>query len=170
MLLYKRNYERKLISLRISFIALTSISVYFYTNKISGLVYLSALALVLLSFYVIKNFSEYEDSFEITKFYFFGLFTKKWRFDKMDNIRLKLPTQNFGDEFEAPSFDDASHTGLGCLPFTFFMFFPPRITHMKFLIQSFDDVGKTLKQVSIFLDRNEYNIMQNIISRNRDLS
>ena len=163
MIIYTRNIDRKLISLRSLFVALCIICLYAFPNNFLNLGYFISILLILLSIVVVKNFIIFTDSFQITKFYFFGLIKRKWQFERGENIQIKSYGSDFGQEGEVPDFGD-SETGVGCLFYIISIFNPPKITYKEFTIQVLGKAG-ALKRVQILLNQEEYNLLETFINK-----
>ncbi len=165
MIIYKRNFECRLFSLRIVFVILMLICIFSFSKHFPILIFFSFALLSLLSVSVIKDFEVRENSLEISKFYFFGLIKRKWCFYVTEDIKVSSISADFGEEFDPPSFDAWDFPDLGCLTSVFFVFFPPKITHKKFRIETLGGSKQVLKHVAIFLNKNEYNLLKTFTSR-----
>ena len=109
---------------------------------------------------VVKEIIVLSDSFQITKYYFFGFIKRKWKFDKSETIYFKSYGSGFGREGDIPNLDDSA-SGLGCL-FTIFCAFvePPLITKKEFTIEMINDSNVVIKGVQIFLNEQEFIFLQ----------
>ncbi len=164
MLIYKRNIQKKLISLRGSFVILGTTCFYAFINNVSNLIYFSSLIIITLSILVIKDFVIFQSSLQITKFYFFGLIKKEWHFGKNENIQLKSDSSSFGDEGDISNFDSEEAATVGCLFSIYGIFFPPQISSKEFTIEVLSYSKKVIKRVHIFLNKKEFNFLQALIS------
>ncbi len=81
MIIYKRAIEKRLLSLRVSFIVLSAICALSFIYDYDKVGYLASVLLFTLIFIVVKDFTVSSDSFQISKFYFFGLIKRSWRFN-----------------------------------------------------------------------------------------
>ena len=133
---------------------------YHYNN----LGYFIAVVFITASIIVIKNLAVLSDSFEISKYYFFGLVKRAWQFNKDENIKVSSFGSDFGQDGDIPDIDGGA-SGIGCLFMIFSIFVPPKITKKEFKIEKFDDTNNLLKRVRIILDRSEFNYLQAFVSR-----
>ena len=162
MIIYKRNIDKRLLSLRLTFFVFGAICFFAFKYHYDNLGYFIAVALITLSIIVVKDFIVSFDSFSISKYYFFGLIKWRWRFNKEDKIKASSFGSDFGQDGEIPDYDyEASE--LGCLFSIFSTFVPPKITMKKFKVGKFDEFNRPLKSVHILLDKPEFNYLQKFI-------
>ncbi len=160
MVIYKRNIYKKLLSLRIVFFVLiTSFLLSFKYNQ-SNLGYFTSVVLITLSIIVIKDFIVFEDSFQVSKYYFFGLIKRKWQFNKSDNINVTSSCSEFGQDDNMPNIDDSIGSGLGCLFTIFFIFKPSKIVNRQFNFEQLDETFTHIKSVNVALDNNEFGFVK----------
>ncbi len=76
--------------------------------------YFIALIFVALSIIVVDDFVVFTDSFQITKYYFFGLIGRSWRFTAEDNIKVSPFGSDFGQDGDIVDMDDTV-VGIGYL-------------------------------------------------------
>ncbi|MCW3110406.1 MAG: hypothetical protein JWQ09_4912 [Segetibacter sp.] len=164
MIIYQRNFKKRLRSLRILFVTLVCLCFYTFIRHILILEYVSTALFISLSLLVVKDFSFSQDSLQITKFYFFGFIKMKWLFDKTENIKVTSSSPNFGEEFDPPSFNAWETATLGCIASILFTFFPPRVTHKKFTIESLDNSGKVIRHVQLLINKEEYGLLKTLIT------
>ena len=164
MIIYQRNFDKQLRSLRILFAALICAFSYAFVKHIIILDYVLTFLFVSLSLLVVKDFSFSPGYLEIKKFYFFGIIKRKWCFDKTENIKVTSSNPDFGEEFDPPSFDDWETPTLGCLASILFTIFPTRVTHKKFTIESLEGSEKVTKRVQILINKEEYGLLKTLIT------
>ena len=162
MIIYKRYIDKRLLSLRLTFFMLATICLFAFKYHYDNLGYFIAVVFITLSIIVVKGFTVWSDSFLISKYYFFGLIKKTWRFNKGENIKLSSFGSDFGQDGDVPDIDNIA-SGVGCLFSIFGMFVPPKITSKEFKVEKFDEASKLLNSVSVFLDRPEFNYLQTYI-------
>lgn len=163
MIIYKRNIDKKLLGLRLSFFILGSICFFAFTYHHESLGYITAVAIISLNFIVVKNFMVSSDSLQISKYYFFGLINRNWQFNKGDNIKISSFSLDFDEDDHSPYVDDGN-SGIGCLFFLYSSVVPPKITRKEFKIEKFDLSNHRLKRVHILLDSYEYKCLRKFIS------
>jgi hypothetical protein len=164
MIIYKRYIDKKLLILRLTFFILGTISFFAFKSHYDNLGYFITVVLITLSIIVVKDFIVLIDSFLISKYYFFGLIKRTWRFDKDENIKISSFGSDFGQEGDIPDIDQTA-SGLGCLFSIFSVFAPPKITNREFKIEKFDEINNLLNRVHILLDKPEYEFLQTFIHR-----
>lgn len=163
MIIYNRNIDKKLLSLRLSFFILGLICFFAFNDHHESLGYIIIVALLSMSGIVVKNFIVSYDSLQISTYYFFGLINRTWQFNKGDNIKISSFSLDFEEDDDIASVDDGG-SGIGCLFFLFSSIIPPKITRREFKIEKFDLSNQRLKRVHILLDRYEYKCLQKFIS------
>ena len=164
MIIYKRNIGNRLLSLRLSFFILCLICFLAFIYSYDKLGYFIALTLATMRIIVVKGFIIYLDSFQVSKFYFFGLFKRKWHFNKSENIRVLPLGSDFGEDGVAPNVDDGG-SGLGCLFSIFSMFSPPTITKKEYKVENLNETNDKINSTRILLDRPELNYLDSFIRR-----
>ena len=163
MIFYRRNIYNKLIVLR-GLSIVTGILCYLSLDKgIVNLGYFLAVVLVFLSIVVIKNLVVFPDSFQVKKIYFFGVFPVNWNFRKDERVVLHSYTSEFEEEDDADGFSHMETTA-GCLFYIYAVFGKQnRITHRKFSIKKEISKSGFLGEVEIFLSKEEYQLIKDII-------
>ena len=162
MIIYKRYIDKRLWSLRLSFFIFGAICFFAFKYHNENLGYFISVVLITLSLIGIKDFVVCSDSFQISNYYFFGLISRTWRFNKGDNVNVSTSGQDFGQDGDVPLIEDTAH-GLGCLFSLFSIFVPPKITRKYFKIEKFDEFNKLSKSVYVLLDRPESNYLQTFV-------
>jgi hypothetical protein len=160
MIIYERNINKKLFSLRIVFFLLVTSSLLAFQYNHTNLGYFLSVVTITLSIIVIKDFIVFEDSFQICKYYFFGLIKRKWEFNKSSNINVTSYDSEFWQNDDMPNIDDSSGTGLGCLFSIFFIFKPSKIVNRQFNFELLDETFKHLKSVHVALNNNEFGFVK----------
>ena len=164
MIIYQRNFEKRLRSLRILFVALVCLCFYAFIRHILILEYVLPALFISLSLLVVKDFSISQNSLQITKFYLFGFIKRKWLFNKSEIIKVTSSTVDFGQEFEPPCFDTVETATLGCITSMLFTLLPPRVTHKKFTIECLDNSGKVIRYVQLLISKEEYSLLHTLIT------
>ena len=160
MHVYKRNVDKKLTSLRACFVILILLGTFSVLNKNQNLAYLIGTFTLFGGLITISSFQVYLTSFVIVKYYFFGLIAFRSNFANTDKIDISPKKFSFQGTPNIPSTEDGS-TGLsalyGCL-------YPslgnPKIGKIKFELSKINIEGQKQDTVSIFLDIQEYQILQ----------
>jgi hypothetical protein len=116
-----------------------------------------------VSIIVVKDFEVYPESFQISKYYLFGLIKRKWQFNRGDKIEITSFDSEFGAEGD-PVDTDITGTGLGCIVSIFSAFMPSTVIRKGFNIEMFNEEKELLKRVHIVLDKPEYNYLKTFIS------
>jgi hypothetical protein len=155
MIIYKRYIDKRLWSLRLTFFILGTICFFAFKYYHDNLGYFIAVVLITLSIIVVKDFIVCSHSFSISKYYFFGLIRKTWRFNKGDNVKVSSFGSDFGQDGEITVHDDTV-SGLGCLFSIFSIFLPSKITMKEFKLEKFDEFNSHTKNVYILLNRPEF--------------
>jgi len=160
MIIYKRNTDKKLLSLRVVFFVLVICCLFTFKYSYSNLGYFLLVIFITLSIIVIKNFMVFENSFQISKYYFFGLVKLKWEFNKSDNINVTSYDSDFGQDDDMPNIDDSTGTGLVCISSIFYIFKPSKIIYRQFNFELLDQNFTYLKSVNVALDDHEFNFVK----------
>ncbi|MFT3704158.1 MAG: hypothetical protein QM802_17455 [Agriterribacter sp.] len=164
MIIYKRHIEKRLLALRLSIFILGAICILAFKFQNENLGYFIAVILILFSIIVVKDFEVRPNSLKISKYYFWGLFCRRWEFNKEDNIKVSSLGLDFGQEGDTPDFDDAG-AGIGCLFSIFSLFAKPKITMKQFKIDKFDESNIHLKSVRILLNRSEFKYLETFVNQ-----
>ena len=161
MIIYKRNIERKLNSLRLLFVIFLTSGFLLFAKEHSNFGWLIAILFIFFSLIVVTDLRAEINSLTIVKHFFFGFIPIKWRFDKGDKLIIRSDGTNFDDE--APIPDAGDHAGLGAL-FGCIMpvFVKTRIGSIEFAIQKIKKNGKTTHKLFIFLNAAEYKMLQDV--------
>lgn len=157
-MMYERNNHLRLLILRLSLIVLGTICSLAFMFNNQNLGYFIIVIILSLSFIVVNGFSVQDDSFQISRYYFFGIFKKRWQFHKVDHLKISSFGPGFGEDGNSSYLDDGE-TGLGCLFSLFTLFVPPKIQRREFKIESFTDTNDRQSTVSIILNKEEYNYL-----------
>lgn len=161
---YKRNIGKKLFFLRFLFVLALITSIFSAIFNLSNLVYFVMVVSITIGCIVVKDFIVLQDSFEITKYYFFGLIKKRLHFEKNEIITLSSSSLDFG-QTDDTGISDIDDFGIGCLPFLFFLFFPPVTKERRFEIKKTSESGVSLGRVRIFLNQYEFNFLRHSFGR-----
>jgi hypothetical protein len=161
MIIYKRNIEKRLLSLRLALLILGGVSLLAFKYHHDNLGYFVTVVIITLSIIVVKDVAISVDSFSVSKYYFFGLVKWTWNFNKDNNIKLSSFGSDFGQDGES-SFHDDTGTGIGCLFMIFEVFLPPKIVMKQFKIEKLDN---PTKRVDILLDKYEFDNLQQFIKQ-----
>ena len=159
MIIYKRDIGRKLLSLRILLFILGTVCFLAFHYQYNNLGYFIAVVLILLSIIVVKNFIVFQDSFQISKYYFFGLIRFRWKFNLEEKFKILSLGADFGGEGDVLNTEpDAA----GCLLLVLSVFFPSGsgVIKKEFRIERSGKVNTPFSRVHIFLDRVEFNYLQ----------
>jgi len=159
IIIYKRNIEKRVFSLRLVFLILGTGCFLAFNYHYDSLGYFVSVILITLSIIVVKDVAISVDSFLVSKYYFFGLIKWTWNFNKGNNIKLSSFGSDFGQDGES-SFHDDTATGLGCLFMILEVFSPPKIVMKEFKIEKIDSPSK---RVYILLDKYEFDNLQKLI-------
>lgn len=159
---YKRYIYNRLLSLRLSFFTLGIICFLAFKYHHDDLGYFITVVLLTLSIIVVKDLIVCTDSFQISKYYFFGLIKRTWQFNKGENIKVSSFGSDFGQDGDIPYIDDSA-SGLGCLFSIFSIFVPPKIIKKEFNVEKFGETNNLLNRVNILLDRPEFNYLKKFI-------
>lgn len=164
MLSYKRNITAKLLSLRLSFFVLVIACFLLFKFQYESAGYFLVAILLALSIIVVKGLEVYNDSFQIIKYYFFGLISWKWRFNKKDIVRVTPvdPDPAGGDDIDA----GAVVPEAGCLFLFISIFGPPKNNNEVFNVGKFDEIGKAIRIVKVRLNEQELNLLLPFIKQN----
>ena len=162
MIIYKRDIERRLLSLRLLFLILGTACFFAFKYHYDNLGYFILVVLIFMSIIVVRDFKVYSESFQISKYYLFGLIKRQWQFNKGSKIEITSFDSEFGAEGD-PVDLDSTGTGLGCLVSIFSGFMPSRVTKRRFNIEMFSEANKLLKRVHIVLEKPEYNYLKTFI-------
>ena len=168
MLIYDRHIEKRLLGLRISFFILVTAFVLAFINHNEKPVYFISVVLFSLSFISIKKFIVSKDSFQISKFYFFGLIKRTWIFKKSDNIKVSTFGTDFGEEGDFPFVDSGDSAPLSIISF-FFIVARPKITMNEFKVEKFDETNWLISSVRILLNKDEFNYLNSFIRQQNNL-
>lgn len=163
MVLYKRDIFKKLLCLRLSFLVLLIGCLFAFTHDASGFGYMSAFVAILMSVIVVDDLRVLSDSFEVIKYYFFGLIKTTKRFEKNRIITNKPIGPDFG-EYKEILVDDASDSGLGCLLSLFFFGLSPQIIKKEFYIEMLDARNSVVKSAYVLLDIQEFGLLKAFFS------
>ena len=162
MQIYKRNIQKKLFSLRLILIFLVIFGALLFANKNYNVLYLIGVFFVFLNLIVVKDFRVSLNSFEIVKYFFFGLIPISWSFEKTDVITIKSDGSIFGSDAEVPD-TDQGHTLAGILFGCLYpIFVRPKIGVIEFSIHKIESNGKVSGKVLIFLNANEFRMAEAI--------
>ena len=162
MQIYKRNIEKKLFSLRLILIFLVIFGALLFANKNYNVLYLIGVFFVFLNLIVVKDFRVSLNSFEIVKYFFFGLIPISWSFEKTDNITIKSDGSIFGSDAKVPDTDQGNTLAgilFGCL---YPIFVRPKIGVIEFSIHKIESNGKVSGKVLTFLNANEFRMAEAI--------
>jgi hypothetical protein len=162
MMIYKRYVDKKLLSLRLSFFILVPTCFLAFKYLYNNLGYFIAVTLITISIIVVKEFIVFSDSFQISKYYFFGLIKRNWQFNKAENIRISSFGSDFGEDGDIPD-NDPTASGIGCLFSIFSVFMPPKIVKKEFKIEALNKSNNLIKRTNIFLDKCEFNYLLTFI-------
>lgn len=157
MILYQRNINNKLLILWTSFVLLLTVLLYSIIKEQVNLTYFISVVLLLISLIHITGITIYKDSFVIHKYYLFGFIRKSWKVDKHQTLKAELYSTE-----EIPDIPD-TNTWLDIIAvFLFGWFITERVQGLtikncsnKFLLKNF----------SIGLSKEEYNLMDEILKR-----
>ena len=163
MIVYRRNIFRKLLSLRFSSLIIGAICFFFFYYHFDNLGYFTVVVLCTLAIIIIDDFIVSENSFSISKYYFFGFIKWTHLFNKGDKITASSYGSDFGEDGEIPDYDASS--GVGCLVSIFYVFVPPKISMKDFKIRKFDDYNTSIKRIQILLNKSEYEHLKKFISK-----
>jgi hypothetical protein len=159
MIMYKRNIRNRLLSLRLLFVLLLTISYLAFKSHNYNLSYFIVVVMIFTSIIVVTDFIIFIDSFHISKYYFFGLFRVKFNFNKLEKVQIISNGVNFGEDDEI-NYSDETDTGIGCL-FTIFQFFyTPKVAKKEFFIERNSENIDLKKRIKILLDETEYNCLK----------
>ena len=160
MKLYKRNIDKKVLILRLTFLTLTITCFLAFNFHYDNLGYFIAVVFVFLSLIILDNVIVYSDSFLIRKYYFFGLCRRTWYFDKGQKIKISSFGSDFGQDGEIPDYD-SSHVvpGLGCLFSIISVFLPHKIVRQEFKVEKLDILDNSIDTAYIVLDRQEFSLL-----------
>ena len=90
MVVYKRNIESKLLALRMVFALIVLTGFYSIIKHHAIVSYFVVSVFIFVSIIVVKELDVSFDSFNVTKYYFFGLIKRKWPFDNSENISILI--------------------------------------------------------------------------------
>ena len=162
MQIYKRNIDKKLISLRLFLFLSVTLSTFLFINKDFNLFYIIATILLFCSLIVVVDFKFDLSSFTIVKYYFFGLIPVTWNFQKTEEIFITSMGTTFDDLPDLPNHDH-SQSGLyilyGCI---YPLLGRPKIEKVRFWISKTKKNGKKSSSISIFLTFSEYGMIEEI--------
>ena len=145
--------------MRLSFFFLAAICSLAFIYHYDNLGYFIIVALITISIIVVKDFVVFSNSFEVSKYYFFGFIKRRWKFSKDENIKVSTFGSDFGQDGEIPDYQDIE-SGLGCLFSIFLIFMPSKITRKEFKIQAYDETNILSKRADIFLDKSEFSYLK----------
>jgi len=165
MIIYRRHINKRLLSLRLSFFFLAAICSLAFIYHYDNLGYFIIVALITISIIVVKDFVVFSNSFEVSKYYFFGFIKRRWKFNQDENIKVSAFGSDFGQDGEIPDFEDIE-SGLGCLFSILSIFMPPKITRKEFKVQAYNETNILLKRVHILLDKSEFNYLKTLLPHN----
>ncbi len=168
MIIYKRHIEKRLLLLRLSFFILGAICAYAFINQYEKLGYFISVVLFTVVFIVIKDVIVSADSFQVYKFYFFGLIKRRWVFNKNDNVKVSTYGTDFGEDGDVPFVESSDAAPISILSF-FLIFAPPKITMNAFKVQKFSETYLVISSVRVLLDKHEFNYLNSFIRRVEDL-
>lgn len=158
MIIYNRNIDKRLFSLRLTFLILAAVCFLAFNFNHDNLGYFVAVVIIMLSIIVVKDIVISVDSFFVSKYYFFGLLKRTWNFNKGDNIKLSSFGSDFGQGGEL-FFPDDTGIGIGCLFMIFEAFLPSKIVMKEFKIEK---INSPSKKVHILLDKYEFDNLQKL--------
>jgi hypothetical protein len=167
MIIYKRNIERKLNSLRLLFVIFLTSGFLLFAKEHSNFAWLIVILFLFFCLIVVTDVRAEINSVTIIKHFFFGFIRVKWNFNKGDELIIRSDGTAFEDEAPIPVAGDESGLGalFGCLvP----MFVKTRIGTIQFVIQKIKRSGKASNRVFVFLDENEHNMLQQLRSNNKN--
>ena len=167
MIFYRRNISGKLIALRCISIV-TGILCYFsFDTGYTNLGYFLAVVLAFLSIIVIEDIIVFPDSFRVKKFYFFGILPIRHSFNKNEKIVFHSYASGFAEEEDEGEGFSHFETAAGCL-FYLYSFFGKknRVMHRKYTIKKVGGNSGFTGMVEIFLSRQEYELIKEIIGNN----
>ena len=162
MILYKRDINQKLLCVRISFLILGTGCFFSFTNNVSSLGYLLAFTVFIMSTIVINDLRVLSDSFDISKYYFFGFIKREKRFEKFKTINSRPLGRDFG-EYGEFVVEDPSSSGIGCLFSLFFNVLSPKIVKKEFYIEMLDTDNSVIESAYILLDIKEYAFLKDFL-------
>jgi len=158
MNIYKRPIKAKLTSLRVLFLVYFLLGILVLLEKWENAGYVLALAFLFSNLFVVNDFRYSIGSFTVVKHYFFGLIPFSWKFEKGDRIEMKSAGGSFDDEPDLPiSYEDPYGLGAlyGCL---YPVIAKPKTGAVKYTILETGASGKPVKQVSLFITKEEYDL------------
>lgn len=159
MMIYERFIYKKLLSLRISFFILGAIYFLSFIYHFDNLGYFVAVVFIAISIITIRNFIVFPDSFQISKYYFFGLIKRRWQFHKGENVHISTLGADFGEDADRPDVD-IEDIEVGCLFFIFSIFVRPKVVKKEFTVEKRSETNVVLERVHIFLDKAEFNYLK----------
>jgi hypothetical protein len=167
MIFYRRNIYGKLIFLRL--LSLVT-GILCYTSFDAGhtnLGYFLAVVLAFLSIIVIEDLIVFSDSFQVKKFYFLGILPIRRSFNKNEKIVFHSYASGFEEEEDEGEGFSHVETAAGCL-FYLYSFFGKKnkVTHRKYTIKKVGGKSGFTGMVEIFLSRQEYELIKEIIGNN----
>jgi len=162
MVIYTRKIGHKLLTLRLSFIILLAGCIFVFNNKISSLAYFLAVVLIGMSITVITNIIVLPHNFQVVKYYFFGLLTVKWQFERGDHIQVKLYGFDFGAEVKLQDIDIPDGE-LGCLFSIFAPAMKSEIIRKEIRIEKLSLTETVINSVDIKVDKPEYKLLQGFV-------
>ncbi len=124
---------------------------------------------------VIKNFVLKTNVLFVSKYYFYGLIKKTWKFKTGEIIKVSsfdyifeqnLSVVDFGNT-EAKFDFDTTTTEIGCLGLIFASFVPMTVVRKEFKIFTTNENNKQLKSVYIQLNQVELNHLMDFIRKSR---
>lgn len=156
MELYKRPISKKLISIRVIGLLLSSACIYSFVHDYSNLGYFLAVCITTLQFVVIKDFRISSDAVLVKKYFLLGWLPLNWTFTK-NNVEYTFNGSDFGSYAEQQVFADDDYDGLGCLYSILSLALPCKITQVAINIHDKEKKDGGFKSVNIFLTKEEYN-------------
>ena len=145
MKIYDRNISKKILLIRLSFIALLLLVFFLFTAGLKDYGYVVIMLLIFSSVFRISTIALYDDRIEVRFFYFFGLIPFKVDFKKEAPVTI--------DSFEI-ALDDPATTDSGAE-----IFFARSASIKRYIIESIDYTGN-VKQVKIDLSWEELQLIR----------
>jgi hypothetical protein len=155
---------KKLLSLRISFFILGAICFLAFIYHFDNLGYFVAVVFIAISIITIRNFIVFPDSFQVSKYYFFGLIKRRWQFHKGENLHISTLGADFGEDADNPDIGDIE---VGCLFFILSIFVRPKIVKKEFTVEKRSETNVVLERVHIFLDKAAFNYLKPFMSESQ---
>ncbi len=167
MIFYRRNIYGKLIFLRLLSLVTGILCYVSFDAGHTNFGYFLAVVLVFLSIIVIDDIILFPDSFQVKKFYFFGILPIRHSFNKNEKIVFHSYASGFEEEEDDGDGFVNMETAAGSLFYIFSLFGKKnKVTHRKYTIKKVDGNSGFTGRVEIFLSRQEYELIKEITGKN----